>query len=136
MNECTRSAAVATTTKAKGSATPSFEETTFEKAVAADGVRINMEMQSNLVRSGSRRTVTLLGETEAIERGVIRRIKWGERGAAVNAAIGLAIYIVNTIVYRSQSTILFIGVATFSFLMFASLAMVYYENVICYQGGC
>ena len=70
-----------------------------------------------------------MGETEAIERGVIRRIKWGERGAAVNAAIGLAINIVNTIVYRSQSTILFIGVATFSFLMFASLAMVYYENV-------
>ena len=133
MNESTRSAAVATTTKADGSATntptPSFKEKTFEEVVAADGGRSNMETQSNLVRIGSRRTVTLWGETEVVERGVLRRIKWGERGVAVNASLGLAIYIVNSIVYRSQSTVLFIGVAIFSLFMFASLAMVYYKNV-------
>ena len=121
MNESIRSAAVATTTKADGSATnsatPSFKENAFEEAGAADGGRSNMETQSALVRIGSRRTVTLWGETEVVERGVLRRIKWGERGVAVSASLGLAIYIVNSIVYRSQSTVLFIGVAIFSFFL-------------------
>ena len=88
-----------------------------------------METQIAVTRIGSRRTVTLWGETEVVERGVLRRIKWGERGVAVSASLGLAIYIVNSIVYRSQSTVLFIGVAVFSLFMFASLAIVYYKNV-------
>ena len=128
-----QSPAVSTTTKARGRAanmvSPSNKEKAFEEARATEGTHSNMEIQGGLIRSSSRRTVTLLGETELVDRGLVWRIKWGERGVAVNAAVGLSIYIVNSIVYRSQSTVLFIGVAIFSSLMFASLAMIYYKNI-------
>ena len=82
------------------------EELTKEEEVEM-GKRGSIQQPLDIIRkkgSGdSRRTVTLLGEVEVIDRGVAKRIKYGEIGVAFNAAVGLALYVINSIVYRSQN---------------------------------
>ena len=108
------------------------EELTKEEEVEM-GKRGSIQQPLDIIRkkgSGdSRRTVTLLGEVEVIDRGVAKRIKYGEIGVAFNAAVGLALYVINSIVYRSQNVNLFVGVAIFSIFMFISLMLIYYKNL-------
>ena len=69
-----------------------------------------------------RNSVKLLGKEEQIDDHLLTRIKWGQRGSAIFACIGMLIYFVNYSVPResnSPSVLLNVLVFIFAGLMFS-----------------
>ena len=76
-----------------------------------------------------RESIRILGKIIELDEWLDWRIKWGQRGAAINGSLATLSYIINSVFLGSNNVVLFALFVVFAIGAIASLLLLYYKNV-------
>ena len=76
-----------------------------------------------------RESIRILGKIIELDEWLDWRIKWGQRGAAINSGLSLLIFIINSVFLGGYNVVLFALFVVFAIGVIASGLLLYYKNV-------
>ena len=76
-----------------------------------------------------RESIRVFGKIIELDEWLDWRIKWGQRGTAINSALSVLSYIINNVFFGSNNVVLFALFVVFVLGVIASVLLLYYKNV-------
>ena len=76
-----------------------------------------------------RESIRVLGKIIELDEWLDWRIKWGQRGTAINSVLAMLSFIINSVFFGSNNVVLFALFVVFAIGASASVLLLYYKNV-------